>query len=140
LTRLNLSYRPDRVINVSRQGQVGPEEVVREVEKLVGEGVTGIVCAADHQAYPLVAALRAAGIRVPEDVSVTGFDGVVPPPGADQLTTVRSPFRDIGISSVVSLLRRVTNPSAPRRQILVCGRSLEGKTTGPVPVRQFQNL
>ncbi len=140
LCRLNLPYRPERIINVARQGQVGPEEVARKVVKMVREGVTGIVCAADHQAYPLVAALRSAGIRVPEEVSVTGFDGVEPPSGADQLTTVRSPFRDIGISSVVSLLRRVTNPSAPRRHILVCGRSLEGKTTGPVPEHSIETL
>ena len=98
---------------------------------MIGEGVTGIICAADHQAYPLVSALRASGIRVPEEVSVTGFDGVEPPDGEPQLTTVRMPFRDIGISSVVSLLRRVSHPAAPRRHILVCGRSIFGATTAP---------
>lgn len=140
LTRLDLPYRPDRIVNVSRRGQIGPEAVSRRVLKMVHDGVTAIVCAADHQAYPLVSALRASGIRVPEDVSVTGFDGVVPPNGEEQLTTVRTPFRDIGISSVVSLLRRVSNSSAPRRHILVCGRSIEGKSTDAAPVYERQTL
>ena len=140
LTRLDLPYRPDRIVNVSRRGQIGPEAVSRRVVEMVHDGVTAIVCAADHQAYPLVSALRASGIRVPEDVSVTGFDGVSPPNGEDQLTTVRTPFRDIGISSVVSLLRRVSNSSAPRRHILVCGRSIEGKSTDVAPVYEQQTI
>lgn len=140
LTRWDLPYRPERIINVSRRGQVGPDEVARKAIQLVKDGVTAFVCAADHQAYPLVSALRAAGIRVPEDVSVTGFDGVRPPEGEEQLTTVRAPFRDIGISSVVSLLRRVSNPSAPRRNILVSGLTIDGQTTGPVPVRHLETV
>lgn len=131
LYRYHLPFREDRVVNVSRDGQIEPDAVVEEVKRMIGEGVTGIICAADHQAYPLVSALRASGIRVPEEVSVTGFDGVEPPDGEPQLTTVRMPFRDIGISSVVSLLRRVSHPAAPRRHILVCGRSIFGATTAP---------
>jgi len=127
--RYHLPFREDRIINVSREGQIEPEEVARRAVALVRGGVTGIVCAADHQAYPLVRALREAGIRVPQDVSVTGFDGVDPPAGEPQLTTIRAPFRDIGISTVISLMRRVSHPAAPRRHILVCGRSIIGETT-----------
>lgn len=131
LYRYHLPFREDRIVNVSREGQIEPDEVVQSVIRMVKDGVTGIVCAADHQAYPLVEALKSAGIRVPEDVSVTGFDGVTPPPGQGQMTTIRMPFRDIGLSSVVSLLRRVSFPAAPRRHILVCGRSIIGETTAP---------
>lgn len=136
LYRRSLPFREDRIINVSRQNQIEPAEVVEAVKRLIRGGVTGIVCAADHQGYPLVESLRQGGIRVPEDVSVTGFDGVLPPLGATQLTTVRMPFRDIGISSVVSLLRRVSHSAAPRRHILVCGRTIEGETSGPVPIQR----
>ena len=131
LYRYKLPFREDRVVNVSRTGQIEPEAVVEAVLKMVSGGVTGVVCAADHQAYPLAAALRERGLRVPGDVSLTGFDGIRPPEGEPQMTTVGMPFRDIGISSVVSLLRRVSHPSAPRRHILVCGRSMIGETTSP---------
>ena len=131
LYRYRLPFREDRVINVHREGQIEVEEVEQAAMKMIEEGVTGIVCAADHQAYHLVQSLRNRGVRVPEDVSVTGFDGESPPAGLPQLTTIRTPFRDIGVSSVVSLLRRVTHPSASRRHILVSGRPLAGETAGP---------
>ena len=133
LYRWNLPFKEDRIVNVLREGQINPDEVVREVRRIIKNGVTGIVCAADHQAYPLVESLEQAGIRVPEDVSITGFDGIEPPEDRPQLTTVKMPFRDIGISSVVSLMRRVSHPAAPRRHIHVCGRIIQGQTTGPVP-------
>jgi DNA-binding LacI/PurR family transcriptional regulator len=132
LYRYHLPIREDRIINVRQDEQIEPEEVVERVVAMIEDGVTGIVCAADHQAYPLIESLRARGIRVPEDVSVTGFDGEKPPEGLPQLTTIRSPFRDIGVSSVVSLLRRVSLSSAPRRHILVSGHPIVGGSTGPV--------
>lgn len=135
LYRYHLPFHEDRIINVRRDEQIEPDEVVERIVKLVENGVTGIVCAADHQAYPIVVALRARGIRVPEDVSVTGFDGEPPPDGHSQLATIRSPLRDIGVSSVVALLRRVTLASAPRRHILVSGRVIEGESVAPPPVK-----
>ncbi|NDV63241.1 LacI family transcriptional regulator [Puniceicoccales bacterium CK1056] len=131
LYRFHLPFHGDRVINVHREGQIEVPEVLQRAKKMISEGVTGIVCAADHQAYPLIKALREDGIRVPEDVSITGFDGEVPTEGLPQMTTIRTPFRDIGVSSVVSLLRRVTHPSAPRRHIMVAGRLIAGETTAP---------
>jgi DNA-binding LacI/PurR family transcriptional regulator len=107
----------------------------REVARLVREGVTGWVCAADHQAYRLVRDLRELGLRVPKDCSVTGYDGDPVPDGLPQLTTIKMPFRDIGVSSVVSLLRKIDHPTAPRRHILVSGREIYGESTGPAPKR-----
>lgn len=132
LFRLGLKFDESRLVNVRREGQIGPEAVLRRAIEMVEGGVTALVCAADHQAYPLMAGLREAGIRVPEDVSVTGFDGIEPPEGGRALTTIRQPFRDIGYSTVVSLLRRVRSPAAPRRHILVGGRFIEGETVAPV--------
>lgn len=129
LYRLGLTFDPDLVLNVRRQDQIPLEELSRQVAGLTRNGVTGWVCAADHQAYRLLADLKTLGVRVPGDCSVTGFDGVKPPRGLPQLTTMRTPFRDMGFSAVVSLLRRVDNPSTPRRHIMVSGRVVVGKTT-----------
>lgn len=128
LFRLGLPFEKERLINVYRSGQIGPEAVLERAIELVESGVTAFVCAADHQAYPLIAGLRQAGLRVPEDVSVTGFDGIEGPPGLPVLTSIRQPFRDIGYSTVVSLMRRVKSPAAPRRHILVGGQAIVGET------------
>ena len=133
LFRHRLPFRQEHLVNVYRDRQIEPDAVVEASLKMIGEGVTAIVCAADHQAYHLVRELKKRGVRVPRDVSVTGFDGETPPKGLPQLTTIRTPFRDIGVSSVVSMLRRVSHPSAPRRHILVSGRFIEGATTGKPP-------
>lgn len=66
---------------------------------------TAIVCGNDVLAAGAVAAVREAGLRVPEDVSVAGFDDidlaeVVQPP----LTTVHVPHRRMGQSAAHVLL------------------------------------
>jgi len=57
-----------------------PVEISGRVAQLVQKKkVTAWVCAADHQAYPLIYDLQMRGLRVPEDCSVTGYDGIAPP-------------------------------------------------------------
>ncbi len=98
-------------------------------------GVTAWVCAADHQAYQLIADLRVCGLEVPRDCSITGFDGITPPPGMPQLTTLAVAHADIGGSAVSRLLSRILHPTSPRRKILVETSLIEGATiTPPRPI------
>jgi DNA-binding LacI/PurR family transcriptional regulator len=97
--------------------------------------VTAWVCAADHQAYQLIADLQARGLRVPDDCSVTGFDGNVPPPGLPALTTLRVTNEDIGASAVARLVSRLLHPTSPRRKILVETAFVPGVTTAAPPRR-----
>ena len=66
---------------------------------------TAIFAANDLSAMGAMAALRNARLRVPEDVSVVGFDDI---PAAEQnhppLTTVRQPMQQMGRSAVNTLL------------------------------------
>lgn len=67
-----------------------------------------IFCANDQMALGCVEALSSAGVKVPDDVSVCGFDDTlvarvtVPP-----LTTVRQPLRQMGVEAVSTLLKRI---------------------------------
>ncbi|HTX41238.1 MAG TPA: LacI family DNA-binding transcriptional regulator [Acidobacteriaceae bacterium] len=74
---------------------------------------TAIFCFNDTSAFGAMRALRDVGLRVPEDVSVIGFDDVV---GAQfttpSLTTVRQPLFEMGRTAAEILLRRITHPSA----------------------------
>ena len=118
----------------ARRDHTDSDTCARRVAELVRhKGVTAWVCAADHQAYKLMEDLEKLGIRVPEDCSVTGFDGIEPPPGAKSLTTVVVPYEDMGISAVIRLRGRIEHPSAPRRHNLVAGRVIIGGTTAPRP-------
>lgn len=128
LYRSNIEFNPKWVINIPQNTAVKPENCTDEAARLVREGVTAIVCAADHQAYHLISSLRERGIQVPADVAVTGFDGIPPPLANTQVATVKVPYEELGRSAIHQLLRRIEQPTAPRRHILVDGDILEGDT------------
>jgi LacI family transcriptional regulator len=137
LLRLDLTYRPEWAVNIRPSDRLGDVEAAERVARLIREeGVTAWVCAADHQAYRLIAALETYGLRVPEDCSVTGFDGIKPPSGSMRLTTVKVPYEDMGVSALIRLRGRIEHPAAPRRHNLVAGRTIAGQTTAPPPPRK----
>ncbi|MGA1204506.1 MAG: LacI family DNA-binding transcriptional regulator [Opitutales bacterium] len=124
----DLDFDPSLAINVRNGENLQPDECARRAAELIRSGVTAIICPADHQAYHLMQSLNKMGIRVPEDVSLTGFDGIPPPLQVKQLATVKVPYQELGRSAVHQLLRRMEQPTAPRRHILVDGDILEGST------------
>ncbi|WP_406444742.1 LacI family DNA-binding transcriptional regulator [Streptomyces sp. NBC_00631] len=75
--------------------------------------VTAVFSANDDMAIGLIRALAEAGRRVPEDVSVVGFDDIpvaayVTPP----LTTVRQPFDAVAQEGLKRLVHAIENPTA----------------------------
>jgi LacI family transcriptional regulator len=124
----NLEFDPSHAINIRPSENLEPEDCTLRVKQLMEDGVTAVVCPADHQAYTLIQQLAPLGVRVPEDLSVTGFDGAPPPMQASQLATIKVPYEELGRSAVHQLLRRMEQPTAPRRHILVDGDMLEGMT------------
>ncbi|WP_433309672.1 substrate-binding domain-containing protein [Micromonospora sp. CA-269861] len=95
--------------------------------------VTAVFCASDQLALGVLRALHEAGRRVPEDVSVVGFDGTLDsahylPP----LTTVRQNFAELGrlsLELLLSQLDRTEGAPASRRQLLVPELVIRRSTT-----------
>jgi LacI family transcriptional regulator len=125
-----LEFRPDWVVNISKTVPHLAESEMPDfvVGKLRQERVTAWVCAADHQAYNLMLGLSARGVRVPEDCSITGFDGLEPPPNTRRVTSMLVPHEDIGSSALARLSSRMMHPNSPRRKILVEARLVDGET------------
>ena len=133
---LGLEFRPDWVLNVHKQApKLSPSGVTAEVVRRIRQDkVTAWVCAADHQAYPLMQDLQAQGIRVPEDCSITGFDGLEPPAGGlKRATSMRVPHEHIGSAALIRLISRIQHPQSPRRKILVEAQMVEGESIAPPP-------
>jgi LacI family transcriptional regulator len=130
---LDLPFNPEWVINV-RKGEATPvTQLGAWGARLVREqGVTAFVCAADHQAYGFIDSMRELGLRVPDDYSVTGFDGIEPPPHLPAVTSLKVAYEDMGAAAVTRLLERMLHPSSPRRHILIGARMIEGATTRAV--------
>ena len=76
--------------------------------RLLAAGVTGVICASDPLALGAIRAVRRAGMSVPADVSVVGYDdsafmSCTDPP----LTTVRQPIEAIGRAAVEMLTGQI---------------------------------
>jgi LacI family transcriptional regulator len=92
------------------------------VQALLADGRRpgAIVCGNDEMAIGALAALRSAGLRVPADVAVTGFDDIAATRHVrPALSTVRQPMRELGERSVQTLLRRIADPSAPQASVVL---------------------
>lgn len=79
---------------------------------------TAIFASNDLSAFGAMQAVHERGLRIPEDVSVIGFDDI---PQASlvhpKLTTVRQPLDEMGRVAVRMLLEQLENPSQPARRV-----------------------
>jgi LacI family transcriptional regulator len=96
-------------------------------------GLTAVFAANDLMAIGALSALRDAGRKVPDDVSLIGFDGIthgasVMPP----LTTVAQPLVELGETAVRVLLDRMREPGAPPRRELLQARLVERQSCRPL--------
>jgi len=79
--------------------------------RLPKNGYTAIVAANDQMALGVLLALQERGIRVPQDVSVVGFDDIPEAPYyLPPLTTVRQEFNEMGVVGIEYLLQLVEDP------------------------------
>jgi len=131
-----LRFEPTWALNVlPEERSLSTDEVAATAARHVRtSGVTAWVCAADHQAYPLVRGLRTEGIRVPHDCSVTGFDGVEPPAGLPRVSSVRVNHEHIGSSALTRMVNRIIYPSSPQRKIIVPTQLVPGETIAAPPL------
>jgi alanine racemase len=98
---------------------------------------TGVLAMSDAMAIGVLRAARELGLRVPEDLSVVGFDDIdisqhTNPP----LTTVHQPIRQKGESAVRVLLTVVARRDLPPEQLRLETRLIVRGSTGPAPRRR----
>jgi DNA-binding LacI/PurR family transcriptional regulator len=89
-----------------------------------------VFAVSDSLAAGALRAIAQAGLRVPEDIALIGFDGtelaeVVSP----QLTTVEQPSREIGRTAVTLLMKRIDNPDAAVERVMMDWRVISRAST-----------
>jgi LacI family transcriptional regulator len=100
------------------------------------EPPTAVFAASDQMALGAIEALRGRGLRVPEDMSVVGFDDLPEVRwSAPPLTTVRQPLADMGKLAVRTVLRltRGEQPDSPRVEL---GTDLVVRASTAVPAER----
>ncbi|KAB8287174.1 Transcriptional regulator, LacI family [Bifidobacterium ramosum] len=90
----------------------------------------GVVCINDESALGVIRGLADCGLRIPDDVMVTGFDGVeegefcVP-----ELTTVAMDFEDYARQAVDALIARINGDDSPARDLTAISRLVVREST-----------
>lgn len=92
----------------------------RAMQRLLERSPEAVFVASDTMASGALRALRAAGVRAPDDIGLVGFDGLPASELADPpMTTVRQPIPETGERAVRLLLDLVSGEvEAPRTEIL----------------------
>ncbi|WTA78529.1 LacI family DNA-binding transcriptional regulator [Streptomyces sp. NBC_00838] len=95
---------------------------------------TAVFAANDQMALGLLRALHGQGRRVPEDVSVVGFDDI-PESGSflPPLTTIHQDFAEVGRRCVEGVLRQMRREATPHGLTLVPTRLVVRDSTAPPP-------
>ncbi|HEX5332958.1 MAG TPA: LacI family DNA-binding transcriptional regulator [Cellulomonas sp.] len=85
-----------------------------------GDLPRALICANDQTALGILDVLTQAGVRVPQDVALTGFDGIDGTRlSSPRVTTVHQPMLELGRAAVDTLLRRLNDPQqAPESRTL----------------------
>ncbi|MEH7485019.1 LacI family DNA-binding transcriptional regulator, partial [Neobacillus drentensis] len=91
-----------------------------KINKLLGQLPTALFCEADYMAISVIKSLTELGIKVPEDISVIGFDNifesqVITP----ELTTIHVKKDRIALLSVEKLIRQIENSDSDKIKLFV---------------------
>ncbi|MBR0462858.1 MAG: GntR family transcriptional regulator [Clostridia bacterium] len=110
-----------------------PRSLVSALKQFHASGATAVICEHDEIAHHVVMACRDMNLRVPEDMSVCGFDNnewaaMIP---GKRVTTVAQDWAAIGRTVAELLYRGVMNPLTQHQPTVVPTSLVVGDTTGP---------
>jgi LacI family repressor for deo operon, udp, cdd, tsx, nupC, and nupG len=131
LRRANIAANPA----LTAVGDFSIEAGERAIEMLRAQGRTfsAVFCSNDEMAIGAMRALSSAGLRIPDDVSVVGFDDIrfsryTTPP----LTTISQPKNALGREAMTMLIEILNDPEVPPRKRVLSAELVVRGSTGPV--------
>lgn len=114
LEESGISYQKELVY----EGSYSRETGTKAVDYLLDHGVTAIFTFNDMAAYGAYNRLRQKGIKVPEEISLVGYDDIFFSEILDvPLTTVRQPIYDMGVEAVKQLVGEVESGETSQKCI-----------------------
>jgi len=118
---LRISIRPELVVQLDRDLS-SPELGYPVIQRFISTGkhFTAVVAFNDMTAIGAIRALQDVGLRVPEDVSVIGFDDIKAAEfNNPRLTTIRQPLSNMGRIAAQCVLNRLHGTERFREKIVV---------------------
>ena len=107
---------------------------LRVAHDVLNTGCTAVFASNDMVALGLIHALRREGLRIPEDISVVGYDNILASGIAEvALTTISQPVFELGASLGTLLCDMIENKVEDPRRIIFEPTLVVRESTGPVP-------
>jgi len=129
LNGVGVEWKPD--LEIKGDFNIYTSEIAMEAFLRRKKLPTAIFCHSDEMAFGALKAIRAKGMRVPEDISVVGFDNhdIAQYIG---LTTVSQPPQFEGQVAAAATIAEVANPALERRHIVVPLSLMVRETTAAI--------
>jgi LacI family transcriptional regulator len=131
LTECTIPVRDELIIEGDFRQQTG-YETTKSLLQSVDSPPTAIFASNDLSAFGAMDAARECGLRIPDDISIIGFDDI---PQASlvypKLTTVRQPLEQMGQVAVRMLLERIEDRSRPPQRVTLATQLVVRDSCGP---------
>ena len=113
-------------------GMYNRDTAAQAARTLMQDAPDAIFVGNDHMAFAVMDALRADSVRIPQDVSIVGYDDVpLAAWGAYDLTTVRQPVNRMVEATVDTLLAQIETPDTPPQTIEIEGPLIQRGSARP---------
>ncbi|MGY0055803.1 LacI family DNA-binding transcriptional regulator [Streptomyces sp. LZ34] len=131
----HLAGRGVRVHRLAAERFSAADDRCEDIVRLVSEGrVTAAMFPNDMRALTFLDHAERAGIRAPEDLSVTGCDGIIPGIRRTGLATLQIPVRTVAERATAVMARLMKGPHQhPVQHEAVTGHFMPGRTLAPPP-------
>lgn len=126
LAKYGLEYDP-AIADIRTDTTTNDPAMVERIIHLTRSQVTAWICGSDAIGYVWLDRFIRAGLRVPQDVSLTGVDAETLPPM--RLTSIRVPCADLGRAAMTRLLGRIRGPLDAPYVVQLSGTLVPGETT-----------
>jgi LacI family transcriptional regulator len=127
-----VEYSADLVIHGSFRTECGVEGLTKLLT--LPERPTAIFAGNDAIAVGVLREARRRGIRVPEDLSLVGFDGtVLAEDSVPALTSVSQPLHDMGRAALRTVLRQAHGEQLDSHRVELATQLVVRESTAPAP-------
>lgn len=127
-----IPYNPDLVEEGTWWSDIAQQLTTQLLDKF--PRLTALVASSDIMAFGAIAAINDKGLRIPDEISVTGFDDI--PMTANikpGLTTVRQPFQELAKTAIDLIIQLLHGEQPPTRSTKVPVELVIRQSTGQNP-------
>ncbi len=116
LRERSMTYREELVA----EGDFSEERAYQLMKNLLQHQPDAVFCASDAMARGAAHAILEAGLSIPQDIAVVGYDDLPPAVSASpSLTTIRQPISNMGGTAVEILLDMIEHPQQPYQRVVM---------------------